>query len=131
VFHVATSILTDVKKVLGIDVSYTAFDQDVLMHINTVFAILNQLGIGPDDGFMIEDASVTWDDYLAGDLRKNSVKTYIYLRVRLVFDTATTTAHVLTAMQNQIAELEGRLSILREGDSWTSPVPTPDPTLCC
>lgn len=121
------SILTSVKKVLGLDVSYTAFDLDVLMHINTTFSILNQLGIGPDDGFMIEDSSSVWDDFFGADPRKNSVKTYVYLRVRMLFDPPTTSFH-LGAMKEQIAELESRLNILREGEEWTPQ--TPPVTTC-
>jgi hypothetical protein len=135
VFHVATSILTDVKKVLDIDESYTAFDLDILMHINTAFANLNQLGIGPVDGsgvllgFEIEDKTTTWDAFIT-DPRYNGVKTYIYLQVRSWFDPPQT-AHHVTAMQRQIDELVSRLSILRESDSWTAPVtPVPDPVTC-
>jgi hypothetical protein len=119
VFHVATSILTDAKKVLGIAEEYEAFDVDILMHINTVFSTLNQLGIGPDDGFEIEDKTTTWDAF-STDLRMSNVRTFIYLQVRMYFDPPTT-AHHITAMQNQIAELTSRLSILRESDSWTPP----------
>lgn len=114
------SILTSVKKVLNIDVSVTVFDQDILLFINTAFARLNQLGIGPDDGFMIEDAAAVWDDYLDGDLRYNNVQTYIALSVRLLFDPPTT-SYLLTSMQNQMEKFESLLSVLREGDKWTPP----------
>ena len=57
------SILSSVKKVLNIPVDYPAFDQDIIMHINSTFSTLHQLGIGPVDGFMIEDATPTWDTF--------------------------------------------------------------------
>jgi hypothetical protein len=117
---VIDSILTSVKKVLGLDASYTAFDEDLILHINSVFSTLNQLGIGPDDGFAIEDATDTWDDFLVGDLRKNSVKTYMYLKVRLLFDPPTT-SFTQEAMKQQAQELEWRLNVVREGDEWVDP----------
>jgi hypothetical protein len=124
---VADSILTSVKKILGIAEDYEAFDVDILMHINSVFSTLNQLGIGPADGFMIEDASATWDDFIPDDPRFNSVKTYVCLRVRLLFDPPTT-SYLITALENQFRELEWRLNVVREGDSWTDPDPAPVPT---
>ena len=123
-----TSILTDVKKVLNVPDEYTAFDLDILMHINTAFATLNQLGIGPVDGFEIEDKTTTWDAFTTNP-KYNSVKTYICLQVRTWFDPAQT-AHHVTAMQHQIDELVSRLSILRESDSWTPP-PAPVATTWC
>jgi hypothetical protein len=117
------SILDSVKKVLGIDKDYDAFDVDIVMHINTVFATLHQLGIGPEAGFAIEDASPTWEEYLGDDMRLNNIKTYIYMRVRIVFDPPTT-GFLLTSMKEQIQELEWRISIRREGDAYVDPVPT-------
>lgn len=114
------SILTSTKKILGIDADYTAFDVDIIMHINTVFSVLNQLGIGPENGFVIEDATATWDTFLGADPLLNSVKTYVYLRVRLLFDPPTT-SFLLAAMKEQYQELEWRLNVKREGESWTSP----------
>ena len=125
----ADSILTNVKKLLGIDETYTAFDADILMHINTAFGTLNQLGIGPVDGFMIEDKTATWDDFQT-DIRKNGLKTYVVLKVRMLFDPPTT-SYLIEAMQNQIRELEVRLSILREDEEWTAPVePIPLTPVC-
>lgn len=108
------SILNSVKKVLGIDPDYDAFDTDVIIHINSVFSILNQLGLGPQEGFMIEDDSATWGDFLLDDMRLNSVKTYVYLKVRIIFDPPTL-GYVLTALQEQTKELEWRLNVYREG----------------
>lgn len=119
----AQSILTSVKKILGLAESDTSFDVDVLLHINSVFSILDQVGIGPDGGFMIEDDSPTWDDFVT-DKRMNSVKTYVYLRVRLLFDPPNT-SFVIDSMNKQISELEWRLNVVREGDSWVDPDPQP------
>jgi hypothetical protein len=121
---VIDSILTSTKKVLGIDDSYTAFDEDIILHINSVFSTLNQLGIGPDDGFAIEDDTATWDTYLDGDLNKNSVKTYMYLKVRLLFDPPTT-SFTQEAMKQQAQELEWRLNVVREDTEWVDPDPDP------
>lgn len=125
------SILTSTKKMIGIDESYTAFDLDIINHINTVFSDLNQLGIGPAEGFMIADASAVWADFLSGDLRLNNVKTYMYFRVRLMFDPPTT-SYLISAMDEQRKELEWRISAHRESISWTDPDPDPvslDPIL--
>lgn len=116
------SILTGIKKTLNLQADYEAFDQDVLMHINTVFSTLNQLGVGPALGFMIEDESKTWDEFFGTDPRLNHIKTYVYLRVRLLFDPPTTGYHV-KAMQDQITELEWRLNAQREDTQWTDPTP--------
>lgn len=115
------SILTSTKKVLGIDESYTHFDIDVTMHINSVFNTLTDLGIGPEEGFMITDKSAKWVDFLGDDKNLNSVKTYVSLRVRLLFDPPTT-SFAIAAQQEQIKELEWRLNARREGESWTRPV---------
>ena len=117
-----TSILTSVKKNLGLDESYEFFDDDILLYINGVFSTLNQLGIGPELGFMIEDKDTTWDAYLDDDLRLNSVKTYMYLKVRLLFDPPVT-SFAIEAMNQQAKELEWRLNVVREGDSWVDPNP--------
>ena len=121
------SILNNIKKILGIDASYTAFDHDIMIHINSVFSTLSQLGIGPAGGFMIEDNILTWDDYIPdGDPNLNAVKTYIYLRVRLLFDPPAT-SFAIQAMERQITEHEWRLNTYREETSWTEPIPRPDP----
>lgn len=118
----SSSILTSTKKNLGIDADYTAFDQDILMHINSVFMVLSQLGIGPANGFMIEDDSTVWDAFLGTDINLNVVKTYMYLRVRLLFDPPTT-SYLITAMNEQIRELEWRLNVHREATEWVDPNP--------
>lgn len=119
------SILNSTKKILGLEDDYTAFDADVIMHINSVFSTLNQLGIGPEEGFAIENSEAQWDDFLAGDVLLNSVKTYTYLRVRMLFDPPTT-SYLLSTMKEQIQEIEWRLNVQREGESWTNPLLTED-----
>lgn len=118
----ADSILGSTKKILGFDADDTGFDLDILTHINSAFVTLEQLGIGPDGGFAIEDDAATWDDYLKGDKRLNSVRTYVYLKVRLTFDPPATSFH-LAALKEQIEQLEWRLNVKREGESWVDPTP--------
>lgn len=115
------SILKSVKKTLNVDVSFTGFDIDILMHINSTFAVLNQLGVGPVDGFMIEDDSAEWADFYGDDPRWNLVRSAVYLRVRMLFDPPTT-GYLVTALEKQLLELETRLSYYRETTEWTEPV---------
>lgn len=107
------SILTSVKKMLGIDESYEHFDIDIIMHINTAFMTLQQIGVGPSEGFFIEDDTTTWADYLPEFTNFQAVKTYIYLKVRLVFDPPTSSA-VMESINRQISELEWRLNVAAE-----------------
>ncbi len=102
------SILTSIKKNLNIPEEVTSFDSDILMHINTAFSKLNQMGVGPKETFMIEDKSSTWDEfYTSKDI--NMIRTYIWLDVRLVFDPPQ--ASVLNALKETKAELEWRLNV--------------------
>lgn len=116
------SILKSVKKNLGIEADDTSFDEDILTHINSVFATLNQLGLGPADGFSVEDDTALWSTYLDGNLNRSSVRTYMYLKVRIWFDPPTTSFH-LEALNNQAKELEWRLNVEREETEWTDPDP--------
>jgi hypothetical protein len=120
-----SSILNDTKKVLNIAPDYIAFDQDIIMYINGVFSTLNQLGIGPDGGFMITDNTAVWSDFLGSDPRLNNVKNYIYLRVRMLFDPPTL-GYLIDSIASQIKELEWRINVQREGVAWTDPNPNPD-----
>lgn len=104
------SILKSIKKLLGISDDETHFDSDLIMHINSVFAILNQLGVGPSKSFSIQDDTAVWDDFIEDNPNFNDVKTYIYLKVRLLFDPPTNSS-VLSAMERQISELEWRLNV--------------------
>lgn len=118
------SILTTVKKVLGLAEDYTAFDVDIIMHINSILSVVNQLGVGPGEGFSIEDKAPTWEQFLGTDPRKNDVKTYVYLRVRLLFDPPST-SHAIASVKEQYKELEWRINVEREGTEWTSPSVAP------
>ena len=120
------SILNTTKKLVGISENYEAFDIDIMTHINTVFTTLQQLGIGPVEGFMIEDATINWDAFLGDDPRLNSVKTYMVLRVRMLFDPPTS-FHLHASIKEEIAELEWRLSVHREEETWVPPVRTTSP----
>jgi hypothetical protein len=120
------SILLSTKKLLGIEAEYTAFDVDITMHINSVFSTLSQLGIGPAQGFMIQDADDQWGDFLGTDLNLNSVKTYVVVRVKLLFDPPTS-SYAITALQEQSKELEWRLNVHREATEWVNPLPIVDP----
>lgn len=103
------SILKSIKKLLGISEEETHFDTDLIMHINSVFSILHQLGVGPDKSFSIESDTETWDNFIEDDTDFNDVRTYMYLKVRLIFDPPSSSA-VMSAMERQISELEWRLS---------------------
>lgn len=120
----AQSILTSTKKILGLVEADTSFDLDIMLHINSVLAILNQVGIGPEEGFTIEDSTPTWEAFVGTDKRLSLVKTYVYLRVRMLFDPPST-SFVISSMEKQLGELEWRLNVIREGESWTSPFPPP------
>lgn len=104
------SILTSIKKVLGIYESDTSFDVDIIMHINTVFMILRQMGIGPTNGYSITGSYEVWTDYLSDISLIESVKTYVALKVRLIFDPPASSA-IIEAMNRTISELEWRLNI--------------------
>lgn len=104
------SILISVKRILGMDEQYTVFDLDVMTHINSVFNTLTQLNVGPKNGFMIEDASAKWEDFLGNDINLNAVKSYVCLRVKVLFDPPSTSFH-LSAIENQCREMEWRLSV--------------------
>lgn len=104
------SILTSIKKLLGIAADYEQFDTDIIIHINSAFSTLTQLGVGPSGGFVIQDETSTWSDFTADDPKLEFVKTYIYLKVRLVFDPPTT-GSVIEAIKQNISEYEWRLMI--------------------
>jgi hypothetical protein len=117
-------ILSDIKKVLGLDEGYTAFDRDIKLHIDSVFAMLNQLGVGPDQSFHLETGNETWDQFFGAETNTANVKTYVYLKVRLYFDPPAT-SYAIAAMERQIDELEWRLNVQREEVKypWVDPTP--------
>ena len=107
------SILTSIKKLLGISEDYKHFDVDLIMHINTVFLVLTQLGVGPAEGFMIEDESAFWEDFLEDPTQMQAVKSYMYLKVKLLFDPPLSSA-AMESMNRMIAEYEWRLNVAAE-----------------
>lgn len=122
------SILKSTKKILGVGEADTSFDVDIMLHINSVLSVLNQVGIGPANGYAIEDDTATWDSFIGTDPRLNLVKTYLYLKVRLMFDPPGT-SYAIDAMEKQIAEFEWRLNVMREEESWVDPTVPADPVV--
>lgn len=108
------SILTSIKKLLGIAEEYVQYDADIIMHINSVFMSLNQLGVGPSEGFFIEDDTAEWTDFIPDLNKLQAVKTYIFLKVKIVFDSASIGSATLAAYERTIQELEWRLNIAAE-----------------
>lgn len=104
------SILNSIKKLLGLSPDYDAFDTDLFMHINSVFAILQQLGVGPKEGFVLLNDDQIWRDFTADDNKINDVISYVYLKVRLMFDPPTNSS-ILKANEELIKELEWRLNV--------------------
>ena len=104
------SILTSIKKQLGIMEDYNAFDDVLIEHINSAFMVLTQLGVGPSEGFVIRDASAVWSDFLSNTIKLEAVKTYIGHKVRLMFDPPQSSA-VMEAINRTISELEFRLNV--------------------
>ena len=107
------SILTSIKKLLGIAEDQTNFDADIIMHINSVFTILTDLGVGPAEGFTIQDEYAYWDSFIPKGQSLELVKSYMYLKVRLLFDPPLNSS-VLTSMEKSISEYEWRLNVKAE-----------------
>ena len=107
------SILTSIKKLLGIAEDYEQFDTDIIIDINSALAILTQLGVGPEEGFVVVSKTDTWYDFLGDTTRLEEVKTYIYLKVRLMFDPPTSSA-AIDSMKNLISEMEWRINVEAE-----------------
>ena len=108
------SILTSIKKLLGITESCTDFDTDIIMHINTVLMTLNQLGIGTE-GFQIEDKNAVWSEFIESN-KLAATKSYVHLRVKLLFDPPLNSA-IIEAIKESIKELEWRLNVRVELES--------------
>lgn len=106
------SILTSIKKLLGPTEEQEHFDTDIIIHINTVFSVLNQLGVGKD-GFSISDKTAVWSDFIEDETRFNDVKTYVYLRVKMLFDPPQN-GTVIASIEKTISELEWRLNVAAE-----------------
>jgi hypothetical protein len=123
------SILDSIKKVLGFDADYTAFDIDIIMHINTMFGIIRDLGAGPQTGFVISDNTSLWSDFSPDMILLAPVKSFIYLKIRLMFDPSTN-RWAIQSTDNLIAELEWRIQHVAEIINPPSdPLPVPQDTL--
>ena len=117
-----TSILESVKKVLGLTKEYDSFDTDILMHINTVFSNLTQMGVGPEEGFTIEGYDELWEDYeTSNELKTQQIRSYISLKVRSLFDPPSN-GNVAAAMNKSIEEMEYRLFVEEENSRYVETV---------
>lgn len=104
------SILTSIKKLLGITEEYTHFDTDLIIHINSVLSTLTQLGAGPSEGFSITGSEETWHDFIGDNPKIQFIKSYVYLKTKLLFDPPLSSA-VAEATNKQISELEWRIFV--------------------
>lgn len=116
------SILTSTKKILNVAPDDDSFDLDIITHINNAFSVLHDLGVGPLEGFVIEDDTAQWDSYSDDLVQLSQVKTAVYLRVRLLFDPPTS-GYLLDALKEVLRETEWRLNTRREATGWTDPDP--------
>lgn len=107
---ISNSILLSVKKMLGIPPEYDQFDPEIIIHINSVFSILTQLGVGSDEGFSIKDSTASWSDYIPEGKAVEDIKTYMYLKVRLIFDPPQSSA-AIEAMKQLTSEFEWRINV--------------------
>lgn len=119
-----TSILSDTKKTLGLEDDYTPFDSELVLHINSALSDLNQLGVGPEAGFEITGKDEGWELFLENDPRLNSVKSYLYLRCRLLFDPPSNSA-VLMSIEKMLERAEWRINHAREEIAHPPVVETP------
>lgn len=108
------SILNSIKKMIGPTIDDTYFDTDIIVHINSVLFLLNQLGVGKP-GFSITDSTSVWSDFIEGDTDLNAVISYVYLRVKLLFDPPLNSS-VVASMEKTISELEWRLNVVIENN---------------
>jgi hypothetical protein len=104
------SILTSIKKMLGIAEEYKHFDADIIMHINSVLSILTQIGVGSSEGFFIQDEDAVWTDFISGDSRLEFIKSYVYIKVKLLFDPPLSSS-VMESMNRVTSELEWRIQV--------------------
>ena len=109
------SILSTIKKMLGLDADYDAFDTDIIIHINSALMNLMQMGVGPSTGFSINGDFETWHHFLGEATDLEGVKTYVYLKTRLAFDPPST-SFVLEAANKMLSELEWRLNVQVDTD---------------
>lgn len=107
------SILTSIKKLLGITEECESFDTDIIIHINSVFNVLTQLGVGPTKGFRIKDKTTTWDEFISDTEDLDDVKSYMYMKVKLIFDPPLSSV-VTESMKRMIDEFEWRINVKAE-----------------
>ena len=108
------NILDSIKLMLGSEIDYDHFDTPITLFINSIFGVLFQLGVGPQDKpFKIEDGTETWEDFMVQPLQLDTVKTYIYLKVKIQFDPPTSSS-VLKAFEDMALEYEWRLNVSAE-----------------
>ncbi len=112
------SILTSIKKLLGIAAEYEHFDPDIIIDINSAFSILTQLGVGPQEGFSIKDSSAVWSDFIQDQTKIEFVKSYVHLKVKLLFDPPLSSA-VIDAMNRMLSELEWRINVAVDPEEQT------------
>lgn len=129
---VESSILTSIKKMLNVAEADESFDQDIIIHINSAFSTLNDLGVGPQAGFAIEDKEMVWDEFVPNDadnmVQHQRIKTYVYLKTRLIFDPPTLPP-VASALQAQLDEVTWRILVKREETDWIDPDPPSEDAL--
>lgn len=113
------TILEDIRHAIGLGDEHTFFDSDLILHVNSTFDIIHQLGAGPIDGFVIEDGSETWDDYFAGYKTIEFIKTYMYISVKLVFDPPQN-SFLVKALEDKQKEYEWRINVAAESKYWKS-----------
>lgn len=111
--QMSDSILVSIKKMLGLDESYTPFDTDVIIFINSALMSLTQLCVGPKEGFTISDYNETWSDFVTNEVTLGAVKTYVYLKVKMAFDPPSN-SYVMDAMKQQAEEIGWRLNVQAE-----------------
>lgn len=111
------SILTSIKKLLGIDEEDTSFDPDITIHINSIIPNLSQMGIGPKNGFIVIDNTQLWSDYIGSSIiNLEGVKTYLYLKIKLIFDPPTNST-TIDAINKNLGELEWRMMLAIESNN--------------
>lgn len=123
------SVLNSIKKMLGLEADYKVFDSQIIVHINSAFMTLNQLGVGPPNGFRLQNEEQTWDEFITDDqnIDLNAVEEYVYVKVRIIFDPPAS-SFVLETLKQMAKELEWRLNVQVECASVSEDVDPEDPS---
>lgn len=114
------TILEDIRHAIGLGDEHTFFDSDLIMHINSTFDVIHQLGAGPITGFTIQNGTETWDDYFAGHETIEFIKTYVYISTKLVFDPPQN-SFLVKALEDKQKEYEWRINVAAESKFWKTP----------